>query len=69
MSISCWGGVWLVAVLVSTFLSIFFFLGGGGSHVGESSVVALVQPQQLIDISSDSVMRKGIPITIVRVRR
>jgi hypothetical protein len=37
--------VWLVAVLVSTFVRIFGGGGGGGvSHVGKSSVVALVNP-------------------------
>jgi hypothetical protein len=29
MSVSCWGGLWLVAVLVSTFVRI---LRGGGFH-------------------------------------
>ena len=41
MSISGWGGVWLVAVLVSSFFP-YFGVGRGFSHVGKSSVVALV---------------------------
>jgi hypothetical protein len=40
MSIRYWGGVWVVAVLVFTFVRI---LGGGAvSHFGKSSAFALV---------------------------
>jgi hypothetical protein len=46
-------------------------LGRGvvGSCFGVHFFVNIRTKKQLIDISSDSVMHKGIPIAIVRVRR
>jgi hypothetical protein len=61
MSIWYWGGVWLVAVLVSAIVRIW---GVGVLRFTATTTL----PQYHIDISSGFVMHKGIPIAIVRLR-